>query len=149
MIKAKLDRVAIIVRDVNQAVADMEKMLGCEFYGPFDDKAPGLVVALPKSGGIELVSPARDDDAIGASKTLETRGEGIAGISLRVDDIEAAERHFAELGLKPDVRISHGGFSEIIFLAQEATHNVELSICVYPESHGMGLEVARDLGVEV
>jgi methylmalonyl-CoA/ethylmalonyl-CoA epimerase len=149
MIAAKLDRVAVVVRDVNQAVKDMKKLLGVEFYGPFEDSGPGLAVALPRRGGLELVSPMRSDDAIGATKLLERRGEGITGIAFRVDNIEEAERHFAELGLKPDVRISHGGMKEIIFAPQEATHGIEIAINEYPEANGMALEVARDLGVKV
>ena len=88
------------------------------------------------------------DDAINATGLLATRGEGITGIALRVDDIEEAERHFAELGLTPDVRINHGGMKEILFKAQEATHNVEIAINEYPEANGLGLEVAHDLGVD-
>jgi methylmalonyl-CoA/ethylmalonyl-CoA epimerase len=149
MLKAKLDRVAIVVRDVNKAVKDMKELLGVEFYGPFDDKEVGLAVALPRRGGLELVAPTRSDDAIGATKLLERKGEGITGIALRVDDIEEAERHFAALGLKPDVKINHGGMKELIFLAQEATHGVEMAINEYPEANGLGLEVARDLGIEV
>jgi len=149
MFSAKLDRVAVVVRDIDQAMKDMKKMLGCEFYGPLDDPGPGLAIALPRRGGLELVSPTRPDDAIGATQLLESKGEGITGIALRVDDIEEAERHFAELGLTPDVRINHGGMKEILFKAQEATHGIEIAINEYPEANGMGLEVARDLGVEV
>lgn len=149
MFRAKLDRVAIVVKDAEKAVKDMEKLLGCEFYGPLDDQGAGLLVALPRRGGIELVSPTRSDDAINATQLLATKGEGITGIALRVEDIQEAERHFASLGLKPDVRINHGGMKEILFKAQEATHNVEIAINEYPEANGLGLEVAHDLGVDV
>ncbi|CDX03740.1 Glyoxalase/bleomycin resistance protein/dioxygenase [Desulfitobacterium hafniense] len=127
----------------------MEELPGLEFYGPLDDPGPGLAVALPRRGGLELVAPTRSNDAIGATRLLERKGEGITGIAFRVDDIEEAERHFAERGLKPDVRINHGGLKEILFLAQEATHGIEIAINEYPEANGMGLEVARDLGIEV
>lgn len=149
MLRAKLDRVAVVVRDINKAKKDMEEMLGCEFYGPLDDPGPGLAVALPRRGGLELVAPTRSNDAIGATQLLERKGEGITGIAFRVDDIEEAERHFAKLGLKPDVRINHGGMKEILFQAQEATHGIEIAINEYPEANGLGLEVARDLGIEV
>lgn len=149
MLRAKLDRVAMVVKDIDKAMKDMGLMLGCEFYGPLDDQGPGLAVALPKRGGLELVAPTRPDDAIGATQFLETNGEGIKGMAFRVDDIEEAERHYASLGLKPDVKINHGGMKEILFRAQEATHGIEIAINEYPEANGMGIEVARDLGVEV
>jgi methylmalonyl-CoA/ethylmalonyl-CoA epimerase len=149
MITAKLDRVAVVVRDINQAVNDMKKLLGVEFYGPFDDPGMGLAVALPRRGGLELASPTRLDDAIGATQLLERKGEGITGIAFRVENMEEAERHFAELGLKPNVRFNHGGMKEMIFFAQEATHGIEIAINEYPEANGMALEVARALGVEV
>ncbi len=147
MLRAKLDRVAVVVRDIHKA--KQEELLGLEFYGPLDDPGPGLAVALPRRGGPELVAPTRSNDAIGATRLLERKGEGITGIVFRVDDIEEAERHFVERGPKPDVRINHGGMKEILFLAQEATHGIEIAINEYPEANGMGLEVARDLGIEV
>jgi methylmalonyl-CoA/ethylmalonyl-CoA epimerase len=149
MFRAKLDRVAVVVKDVHKTVKEMEDLLGVEFYGPYDDPGPGLAVALPRRGGLELMSPTRSDDAIGATQLLEHKGEGITGIAFRVDDIEEAERHFAERGLKPDVRINHGGMKEIIFRAQEATHGIEIALNEYPEANGMAIEVARDLGAEV
>ncbi|MDR0435042.1 MAG: VOC family protein [Gracilibacteraceae bacterium] len=145
--RAKLDRVAIVVSDVKKAKEDFEKLLGVEFYGPFDDAGPGLAVALPRRGGLELFAPTRENDAIGATRTLAAKGEGISGIALRVDDIEEAERHFAALGLKPDVKINHGGMKELIFMAQPATHGVEIAVNEYPEANGLALEVAKDLGV--
>ncbi len=149
MFVARLDRVAVVVRDAEQATKDLQEMLGCQFYGPLDDPGPGLSVALPRRGGIELISPTRPDDAIGATQLLDRKGEGITGIALRVDDIEEAERHMAALGLKPDVKINHGGMKELLYKAQEATHGIEIALNEYPEANGMGLEVARDLGVEV
>ena len=52
MFRAKLDRVAIVVKDAEKAVKDMEKLLGCEFYGPLDDKGEGLLLAMPIRGVI-------------------------------------------------------------------------------------------------
>ncbi len=149
MFKAELNRVAIVVKDIDKAMKDLEAMLGCQFYGPFDDPGPGLKVALPRRGGLELVSPAREDDAIGATKLLAEKGEGITGMGFRVDDIEEAERHMAELGLQPAVRISHNGFKEILYPRQEATHGLEIALNEFPDANGMAIEVGRDLGYEV
>lgn len=147
--KAKLHRVAIVVNDVHKAAEDMKKMLGVEFYGPYRDEGVGLDVALPKSGGIELLSPFRDDDAIGATQVLASTGEGVKGIALRVDDLEAAKKHFESLGMKADVEFSHGPMKEIIFAPQPATYGVEIAINEFPDEDGCGMAVARDMGYDL
>lgn len=147
--KASLHRVAIVVDDVHQAAKHMNELLGVEFYGPYRDEGVGLDVALPKSGGMELLSPFRDDDAIGATQALAASGEGIKGIALRVDNIEEAKKHFEAMGLKPDVEFSHGPMKEIIFSPQPATHGVEIAINEFPDEDGCGIAVARDMGYDL
>lgn len=115
MIKAQLNRIALRAADADKAVEDLNKLLGVTFYGPYDDEHMGLRVALPKSGGIEVMAPMHDHDAIGAYKALQTVGEGISGIAMRVDDFDAAKEHFASLGLTPAVEFNHGKFREMIF----------------------------------
>mgnify|MGYP000670121772 CR=1 FL=1 len=56
-IKAQLNRIALRVADADKAVEDLSALLGVSFYGPYDDEGVGLRVALPKSGGIEIMSP--------------------------------------------------------------------------------------------
>lgn len=90
-IKAQLNRIALRVADADKAVEDLSALLGVSFYGPYDDEGVGLRVALPKSGGIEIMSPMHDHDAIGAYQKLQTEGEGISGIAMRVDDFEEAK----------------------------------------------------------
>ena len=70
--KAQLNRIALRVADADKAVEDLNKLLGVTFYGPYDDEHMGLRVALPKSGGIEVMAPMHDHDAIGAYKALPT-----------------------------------------------------------------------------
>lgn len=147
--KAELIRVAITTKNAAKAKEDFEKLLGVTFYGPYDDKSVGLSVALPRRGGIEVFSPTRDDDAVGATQKLAERGEGISGIALRVDDIEEAERHMASLGLTPNARITHGAMKELLYFAQEATHGVEIALNEYPDANGCAIEVARDMGADV
>lgn len=147
--KAKLDRVALIVKDVDKAVEEFGAMFGVEFYGPFDDDIVGVRVALPKCGGMEMMSPIREDDGVGATQKLATKGEGITGIAMRTDNIDEAIKHFEALGMKPDLQFSHGGMKEILFYASEKTHGLEVAINEYPEQNGCGLEVAADMGYKI
>ena len=57
MIKAELNRVAMIVDDVESAKKDFEQMFGISFYGPYEDNTVGVNVALPRRGGFEMMSP--------------------------------------------------------------------------------------------
>ena len=118
MIKAQLNRIALRAADADKAVEDLGKLLGVTFYGPYDDEHMGLRVALPKSGGIEVMAPMHDHDAIGAYQKLQEVGEGVSGIAVRVENFDEAKEHFASMGLKPAVEFNHGKFREMIFPPQ-------------------------------
>lgn len=149
MIKARLDRVAVTVKDSAQAAKDLSEMLGIEVYGPFNDEVVGLKVALPKAGGLELFSPLRDDDKVGATQKLAAKGEGISGIALRVDNLMEAEEHLATFGLTPDARIDNGKMREILYFAQEKTHGIEIALNEFPDESGCGLAVAQHMGLDI
>lgn len=148
MIKAQLNRVALRVADADKACEDLGKLLGVTFYGPYTDDHMGLRVALPKSGGIEVMAPTREDDAIGAYKMLQTVGEGVSGIALEVSNFEEAKAHFESMGLKPAVEFNHGKFREMIFPPQPATHNLEIAVNEFPTANGGAIQVALDMGAD-
>ena len=103
MIKAELNRVAIIVKDVEAAAKEFEEMFGITFYGPYQDDHVGVDVALPRRGGLEMMSPNRPDDGVMATQKLAEKGEGITGIAFRVDDLDEMKEHLAKYDLKPDL----------------------------------------------
>lgn len=146
--KAQLNRVALRVADADKAVADFNALLGATFYGPYTDEHMGLRVALPKSGGIEIMAPVNDHDAIGAYQRLQTEGEGVSGVALRVDDFEAARAAFAAKGMKPISEFKHGKFHEMIFAPQPGTHGLEIAINEFPDANGAAIQVALDMGVD-
>lgn len=146
--KAQLNRIALRAADADKAVADLNALLGVTFYGPYNDEHMGLRVALPKSGGIEVMAPMHDHDAIGAYQKLQTEGEGISGIAVRVDDFEEAKAAFAAKGLKPVVEFNHGKFREMIFPPQPATHGLEIAVNEFPDANGAAIQVALDMGVD-
>lgn len=148
MFKAELNRVAVIVKDVDEAVKDFGEMFGITFYGPYDDAKVGVNVALPRRGGMEMMSPNRPDDGVQATQKLAEKGEGITGIALRCDDIEEAKEHLAKYGMTPDMEFSHGDFHEILFFASEKTHGIEIAINQFPDANGAAIECARDMGYD-
>lgn len=148
MIKAELNRVAMIVDDVESAKKDFEQMFGISFYGPYADDTVGVNVALPRRGGFEMMSPNRPDDGVKATQKLAEKGEGITGIALRVDDLDEMKAHLATFGLVPDLEFNHGKMREMLFYASEKTHGVEIAINEFPDANGCAIEVARDMGYD-
>ena len=148
MIKAELNRVAIIVKDVEAAAKEFEELFGVTFYGPYQDDHVGVDVALPRHGGFEMMSPNRPDDGVMATQKLAEKGEGITGIAMRVDDLDEMKEHLAKFGLVPDLEFSHGQMREMIFYASEKTHGVEIAINEFPVANGCAIEVARDMGYD-
>ena len=86
---SKIDHVALVVGDINEALAFWQDALGI----PLDhvDEVPrekSAIAFLPLGESeIELVQPTTDDS--GVAKYLEKRGPGMHHICLEVDDIEA------------------------------------------------------------
>ena len=86
---SKIDHVALVVGDINEALAFWRDALGI----PLDhvDEVPrekSAIAFLPLGESeIELVQPTTDDS--GVAKYLEKRGPGMHHICLEVDDIEA------------------------------------------------------------
>ena len=86
---SKIDHVALVVGDINEALAFWQDALGI----PLDhvDEVPrekSAIAFLPLGESeIELVQPTTNDS--GVAKYLEKRGPGMHHICLEVDDIEA------------------------------------------------------------
>ena len=86
---SKIDHVALVVGDINEALAFWQDSLGI----PLDhvDEVPrekSAIAFLPLGESeIELVQPTTDDS--GVANYLEKRGPGMHHLCLEVDDIEA------------------------------------------------------------
>ena len=97
----RIDHVAIIVRNIEQALVFYQDTLGI---------APGVIKEVPTEqvriaflpmggpGGsvIELIEPTNPDSTL--AKFLEKRGEGLHHICLEVDDIDASLAEMQEKG---------------------------------------------------
>jgi len=128
----RIDHVAIIVRNLEQALVFYRDTLGIE---------PGLIKEVPTEqvriaflpmGGsegseIELLEPTSPDSSL--TKFLEKRGEGMHHICLEVDDIDAAMQEMQEKGaavLDKQPRIAAEG--RAIFLHPKGTNGVLLEL---------------------
>jgi methylmalonyl-CoA epimerase len=84
-----VDHVVIRVKDREEAI-ERYSALGLELSHKTDNPAVGKVAIFRLADGffLELVAPLGDDSPIG--KALESRGEGVHSIALKVDDFEAS-----------------------------------------------------------
>lgn len=83
----KINHVAIVVKDIDEALKFWRDQLGLELDHVEDVPSQASIVAfLPVGEGeVELVQPTTVD--AGIAKYLETRGEGMHHLCIEVDDI--------------------------------------------------------------
>jgi 4-hydroxyphenylpyruvate dioxygenase-like putative hemolysin len=105
-----VDRVMIAVPDIEQTADQFRELLGLEFSDlqePTTDTEKGSqdVMNLISPSGVEIVSPRGEDNEV--SRFIEQNGPGLYAISMRVADIEVAERELAEKGVEPVGGLDH------------------------------------------
>ena len=95
-----IDHIAIIVADIDAALAFWRDALGLEVSRVEEVPAQEAEVAfLPLGQGeIELVRPTSDDS--GAARFLAKRGAGMHHIALEVDDLEATLARLKAKGVR-------------------------------------------------
>jgi len=129
----RLDHIHIYVKDIDKAKAQFSHLLNTEFSPTMVDEKYGMCLSIDPLG-IELVAPLPPDSSI--AKDIERWGEGVHGISLKVDDVEEAAADLTAAGLRMVGRVDVGGLKEVQFHPRD-TFGVMLEICQYREVHGM------------
>jgi methylmalonyl-CoA epimerase len=128
----RIDHVAIIVRNIEEALAFYRDTLGIEPGAIKDVPTEQVRIAFLPMGGpggseIELIEPLTPDSSL--SRFLEKRGEGLHHICLEVDDIDAALAEMQARGaavLDQHPRVAAEG--RAIFLHPKGTHGVLLEL---------------------
>ena len=128
----RIDHVAIIVRNIEQALAFYRDTLGIMPREIKDVPSEQVRIAFLPMGGpggseIELIEPTTPDSSL--TKYLEKRGEGLHHICLEVENIDAAlqemkDREAPVLDEQP--RIAAEG--RAIFLHPKGTNGVLLEL---------------------
>src|SRR5947209_5058856 len=127
----RIDHVAIIVRDIEQALAFYRDTLGITPDEIREVPTEQVRIAFLPLGGpggseIELIEPTADSSL---TRFLEKRGEGLHHICLEVDDIDAVLAEMQEKGapvLDKQPRIAAEG--RAIFLHPKGTNGVLLEL---------------------
>jgi methylmalonyl-CoA epimerase len=128
----RIDHVAIIVHDIQQALLFYRDTLGIMPSEIKEVPSEQVRIAFLPMGGpggseIELLEPTTPDSTL--ARFLEQRGEGLHHICLEVDDIEAALAEMQEKGapvLDKQPRIAAQG--RAIFLHPRGAHGVLLEL---------------------
>lgn len=126
-----IDHIGIVVRDLDDACATYQQLLGAELSGRETVPGQDVEVAflrLPGDARIELVSPLSEDSAV--AKFLDERGEGIHHVCVVVEDIRAALVQLVEQGVPLVDEVPRDGAegSQIAFLHPAALGGVLLEL---------------------
>lgn len=99
MIK-RIDHVAIVVDDLDAALAFWRDALGLPLAKTEDNPGEHVTIGFLPVGGseIELLQPTDPDSGIG--KYLAKRGAGMHHICIEVDDIDAAMQRLVDHGVE-------------------------------------------------
>jgi methylmalonyl-CoA/ethylmalonyl-CoA epimerase len=96
---ARIDHVAVAVRDVSAAASIYRDVLGGEFLFGSDQPDQGfrfVQYRFPKGGKVELVTPIGDGFV---ARFLERRGEGVHHVTLRVQDLSSQVERLRAAGV--------------------------------------------------
>lgn len=129
-----IDHVAIIVRNLDEALAFYRDALGLDVIERRDVPEEGVEVAsLPLAQSrIELVQPLSDEG--GVARFLEKRGEGLHHICLVVDDIVGAMEQLREAGadlITDEPQVGADG-TRYVFIHPKSAHGVLLELYEEP-----------------
>jgi methylmalonyl-CoA epimerase len=129
----KIDHLAIVVHNIEEALQIYEGALGLELTDVEEVPEQAVRIAFLPVGDseIELVEPLTADS--GTAKFLDKRGEGLHHICLEVDDIEAALRDLAAKGIRLiDKQPRQGAHGRVAFLHPKGTHGVLVELIEKP-----------------
>ncbi len=131
----KIDHLGIAVRNLDESLKFYGEILGLELVGKEEVASQKVRVAMLRIGEtkIELLESTNDDGPI--AKFIESKGEGIHHLALRVDDIKATLASLRERGTvlinEEAVPGAHGTL--VAFVHPKATGKVLLELCQHPK----------------
>jgi methylmalonyl-CoA epimerase len=126
-----VDHVGVAVKNLDEAISVYRDVLGFRLEGVHVLTERKVRVAFFSTGGetnIELLEPIGSDSPV--AKFLESRGEGIQHVAVRVDDIETALAELKSKGVMlvdETPRLGAEG-TRIAFVHPKSTHGVLLEL---------------------
>lgn len=127
----KIDRVAIAVNNLDEAMARFSKLFNTTFHELPPSPELGIRACYGPSG-LELVQATNPDTELG--RTIAAKGEGLWALVYRVSDMEAGVKHVKAQGMRQIGEIRVGKMHEVIFHPRDA-HGVMIALAAYPDIH--------------
>ena len=130
-----IDHIGVAVKNLDEAVVLYRDVLGFHFEGTQTLNERKIKIASFKGGSeshIELVQPLSSDSAV--AKFIETRGEGIHHIAVKVKNIKAMLEEYKRKGLNlidEEPKPGAGG-SRVAFVHPKSTRGVLLELVERP-----------------
>ena len=129
---AGLDHVGIAVKNLDEAISVYRDILGFKLEGVHVLAERKVKVAFLFTGGeasIELLEPIGVDSPV--AKFLETRGEGIQHVAVKVENIEAVLEELKRKGvaLVDDKPRAGAEGKKVAFVHPKSTKGVLLELC--------------------
>jgi methylmalonyl-CoA epimerase len=126
-----MDHVGVAVKNLEEAISVYRDTLGFKLLGVHVLKERKVKVAFLSTGGetqIELLEPLGNDSPV--AKFLESRGEGIHHIAVKVDNIEKALEDFKRKGVRLVDEVPRIGVEgkKIAFVHPKSTKGVLLEL---------------------
>jgi methylmalonyl-CoA/ethylmalonyl-CoA epimerase len=129
-----IDHIGIAVKNLDEAIGVYRDLLGFRFEGVHTLEERKVRVAFFSTGQsrIELTEPLGSDSPV--AKFLETRGEGIQHLAVKVKDIDAVLEDFRRKGLRliDEKPKSGADGARIAFVHPKSTHGVLLELVEKP-----------------
>ena len=123
----RIDHVAVVVKDLEAAVATYQHNFELEKAGGGEVSSLGIHNAFLQIGGarIELMTPTSATGPV--AEFLEQRGEGMYLLSLEVEDLDEAVARLQDTGAR--VRVAEGSTGQrLAFVSPKSTHGVLLQL---------------------
>ena len=130
----RVHHVAIVVRDINRALAFYRDQLRLPLDVLLPIESDGVRIAFLPVGesNIELVEPT--NPSTGVARFLETRGEGFHHVCLEVDDIAAELERLASEGIELiDTAARRGAEGPVAFIHPRSCHGVLVELIEAPD----------------
>jgi len=127
----KIDHVGIAVKDLDAAIKFYEEILGLKVDMIEENADQKVKIAFIPTGDseVELLQSTTPDGPV--AKFIESRGEGMQHIALRVDNIEAALAGLKDKGIRliDEVPRYGAGGARIAFIHPKATLGTLVELC--------------------
>ena len=126
----KIDHVAIVVKNLDEAIEVYEKVLGVKPVKVETVPDQGVKAALlpvGKGGEIELLEPIDPESGVG--RFLERRGEGLHHVTFEVDNVEEEIKSMMAKGMELiDKQPRMGLAGKIAFMHPKSTRGVLIEL---------------------